>query len=130
MFEVTSCFCEYNGEILLLLRADTKPQGNTWGVPAGKIGDKETLLDATKREIKEETGITITGQALQYINKMYVKYPKFAFTYCMFRAKFTQMPKVTINNVEHKDFIWVSPKKALELNLIEDLDECIKMVYL
>ncbi len=36
-FEVVSCFVEYNDEILLLLRQDHKPEGNTYGVPAGKI---------------------------------------------------------------------------------------------
>jgi hypothetical protein len=30
-FEVVSCFIEVEGRILLLHRADHKPQGNTWG---------------------------------------------------------------------------------------------------
>jgi ADP-ribose pyrophosphatase YjhB (NUDIX family) len=38
-FEVVSCFVEYKNEILLLLRQDHKPQGNTYGVPAGKIDE-------------------------------------------------------------------------------------------
>ncbi len=49
-FEVVSCFVEYNDEILLLLRQDYKPEGNTYGVPAGKIDEGETPDKAMKRE--------------------------------------------------------------------------------
>ena len=129
-FEVTSCFCEYNGEILLLLRQDNKPQGNTLGVPAGKIDDNESLVDATIREIKEETGITIPTKTLEYIKKVYVKYSEFSFVYHIFRTQFVGKPEVLITQKEHKYFIWITPEKALKLNLIEDLDNCIKMVYL
>ena len=129
-FEVTSCFCEYRGEILLLLRQDNKPQDNTWGVPAGKIDDNESLVDATIREIKEETGIIVTSEKLEYVKKVYIKYPEFSFVYHMFKTEFSVKPEVLIAQKEHKDFVWITPEKALKLNLIEDLDNCIKMVYL
>ena len=53
-FDVISCFVEYDGEILLLHRQDHKPEGNTWGVPAGKVDKGESLLEAMTREIQEE----------------------------------------------------------------------------
>lgn len=49
-FEVVSCFVEYKDEILLLLRQDHKPEGNTYGVPAGKVDAGETINQAMKRE--------------------------------------------------------------------------------
>ena len=41
LFEVVSCFVEHNGEIILLHRQSQKPEGDTWGVPAGKVGEEE-----------------------------------------------------------------------------------------
>jgi 8-oxo-dGTP pyrophosphatase MutT (NUDIX family) len=35
--EVVGCFLENDGEFLILQRHDNKPQGNTWGLPSGKL---------------------------------------------------------------------------------------------
>ena len=35
-FEVSSIFCEVNGEFVLLKRLPNKHQPEKWGVPAGK----------------------------------------------------------------------------------------------
>ena len=43
-FDVASCFVEHDGEILLLHRQDHKPEGNTWGVPAGKVDEGEEIM--------------------------------------------------------------------------------------
>ena len=55
-YEVVGCFVEHNGKILLLHRQDNILQGNTWGLPAGRIEPGESPEEAMVREIKEETG--------------------------------------------------------------------------
>ena len=126
-FEVVSCFVEYENKILLLHRQDHKPQASTYGVPAGKIDPGETAVQAMQREGKEETQIDLEG--VVYIDKVFVRYPEYDFTYHMFHKKFTTQPHVIINPNEHKAYIRKAPKQALELNLIQDLDECIKIFY-
>ena len=58
-FEIVSCFVESDGKILLLHRQYHKPQGNTWGVPAGKVDKDEDIFQAIAREIAEEAGLLL-----------------------------------------------------------------------
>jgi len=128
-FEVVGCFMEYNGEILLLHRQDHKPEGNTWGVPAGKVDDGEKISGTMVREIYEETGFRLPSSQLSYFEKVYIKFPDFDFVYHIFHTKLVQRQKVAINYKEHKDFRWISPESALNMPLIQDLDDCINFFY-
>ena len=38
-------------------------------------------------------------------------------------------PNILINPQEHKTFQWIAPRDALTLNLIQDLDLCIKLFF-
>ncbi|MDI6721062.1 MAG: NUDIX domain-containing protein [Candidatus Aenigmarchaeota archaeon] len=127
-FEVVSCFCEYEGKMLLLERQDGKSEGGKWGVSAGKIDKGETSMEAIQREIGEETGLFIPPCRIDYFGKVYVKYPDYDFVYHMFYAAL-ENDGIKINHKEHKDYAWVSPPDALEMNLVMDEDECIRMFY-
>jgi len=47
-----------DGKILLTRRANN-PKGSLWTFPGGRIEFEETIAEALKREILEETGLTI-----------------------------------------------------------------------
>jgi len=126
-FEVVSCFVEYDNKILLLCRQDHKPQANTYGVPAGKVNEGETIQQAMEREGREETQIHLENAI--YVDKVYVRYPDYDFIYHMFHKKFVTQPKVTIHSNEHKAYRRETPKQALKMDLIQDLDQCIKLFY-
>ena len=128
-FEVVSCFLEYNDEILLLHRQDHKPEGNTWGVPAGKVDEGEEIYETIVREIREETGFEIPDKEIKHFTKLYVKYPNYDFIYHIYSTKLDKKQEVNINPNEHKNFKWTTPKNALSMNLIEDLDKCIELFY-
>ncbi len=128
-FEIVSCFLENNKEFLILHRHDHKPQGNTWGVPAGKVEINEKPTEAIKREIEEETGYKIDFESLNYFKELYVRYNDFDFIYHIFHLPIKQKPNVKLEENSHKDFKWITPKDALKINLIQDLDECIKLFY-
>lgn len=48
-----------NNQILIAKRADDAHQGGLWEFPGGKIENGESVLDALKREFKEEVDINI-----------------------------------------------------------------------
>lgn len=128
-FNVVSCYVEHNGKILLLFRNSNKSEGNRWGVPAGKIHLGESEQEAMVREIKEETGLEILPEKLDYFNKVYVRYPDYDFVYHIFFLKLDSEPIIKINPREHKEHAWVMPQDALNMKLVPDLDGCIKMYY-
>lgn len=128
-FEAVGCFVEYNGKILLLHRQDHKPQGNTWGIPSGKMEGKENLHSCMVREIEEESGLVVDKERLEFFKTVYVRFSDYDFVYHIFHIALDNEPKIKIDDTEHKDLQWLSPTDALKENLIEDLDGCIKLFY-
>lgn len=128
-FEIVSCFLEHNDKVLFLHRQDHKPEGNTWGVPAGKVDAGENIIEAIQREIVEEIQYKIDSEKLDYFDKLFVRYPSYDFVYHIFHHICERMPVVVLNSDEHKDSCWVEPQQALEMNLIPDEDACIKLFF-
>jgi 8-oxo-dGTP pyrophosphatase MutT (NUDIX family) len=56
---------EHGGEVQVLLQVRWKPEtdpaySGTWEIPAGAIEKGERVYDALRREVYEETGLTVT----------------------------------------------------------------------
>jgi len=127
---VVSCFIEFEGKFLSVLRQNLKPEGNKWGVPAGKVEPGESPRHAIAREIKEEVGLDIQeNQQLFYFGTVYVRYPNIDFDFEIWSAKLESKPIVVLNYEEHKDYKWNTPLEALKDNLVLDEPECIKLFY-
>lgn len=127
ILKAVGCYIRCNEEILLLHRQDHRPEGNTWGLPAGKINAGEKPKDAIIREISEETGMAIPASKINFLGKVYVKYPTYDSIFYVFKTELENQQEVTIDINEHKDYKWISPKNALDLELIGDLGETIKI---
>jgi 8-oxo-dGTP diphosphatase len=53
---VVGVVCVRDGEVLLIRRANPPRQGE-WSIPGGRIEPGEAVLDAARRELREETGV-------------------------------------------------------------------------
>jgi 8-oxo-dGTP diphosphatase len=126
-FEVAGCFVEREGKLLLLHRRDDRPQGNTWGVPAGKLTRAETPEEAMRRELWEETGIDVHDRDLRAVKTVFVRYAEYDFLFHVFSVSVPAEVSVTLRSEEHKNFRWVTPLGALGLRLIPDLAKCIEL---
>ncbi len=129
IFEVVACLLEQAGEILLLHRQSHKNQPNTWGLPAGKVETGESREQALTREIFQETGYVVDPYQPKHVITRNVRYPEFDFVYHMYHLSLTIRPTIQINLGEHQASQWVSPNRALELNLILDLPDCLRLYY-
>ena len=128
-FEIVSCYVEYQGSLLILHRQAHKPEGNTWGLPAGKIDEGESKITAMLRELNEETGIIKQASDLEFLDTVYVQYPEYHFIYHMFKIKLNSLPEIKLNDNEHQAHKWANPSDVLQLPLVRDLDSCIRMSY-
>lgn len=127
--EVAACFIRVGDEVLLLKRLPEKPQGTTWGIPGGKFDEGESPADTVIRETREETGIDMSDQSLDYYGKVYVRYPEMDYVFHIFEYKAEDFPQVKFNPKEHADYRWVTLEDALQMTLIPGEEECISLVY-
>jgi nucleoside triphosphatase len=92
---------------------------NRWTVPGGHIELGEKVEEALKREIEEETGLEIEPvrflllQEAIYSEEFY-KPKHFIFLDYLCEAKTTD---VKVDKDEMQDFVWIEPRKALEMNI-------------
>lgn len=116
--EVAGCYCEFEDKILLLRRHPQKAQGNTWGLPAGKLEKNEDPRRAAIREVYEEVGLEIEGIDLEEVGKLFVRLDHVDFIFHMFRKRFYVYPFIHLGLKEHLEAKWITLAEALELPLI------------
>jgi phosphoglycolate phosphatase len=101
-----------------VLMVRTHKWSNLWGIPGGKIERGETSIDALRREILEETRLTLDEIEFVLVqdcidSQEFFRKEHFLLLNYLARATSTS---VTLND-EAREFIWLPPSDALALDL-------------
>jgi RimJ/RimL family protein N-acetyltransferase/8-oxo-dGTP pyrophosphatase MutT (NUDIX family) len=115
--EVSACYIEIGGEILLMKRSLSSVEGGTWGVPAGKLEAGETPYQAAIRELFEETQIRVSPLQITEIGKLYVQKPRGTYIYHMFQVHLNEKPHLHLSH-EHTEYLWANPEQIEALDLV------------
>jgi 8-oxo-dGTP pyrophosphatase MutT (NUDIX family) len=126
--EVAGCYCDFKGKVLILKRHPQRPQGGSWGLPAGKLEQGESPSDGVLRELFEETGLGLKPEDVQFLGSLYVRHPDLDFIFHIFYKHFNSLPEVILGLEEHLEARWVTIEEALALPLISGGGEVLYYV--
>lgn len=63
-----------NGESILLVKRGHEPSKGLWSLPGGRVVRGETLAEALRREVREETGIEVeVGEVAGVVERQYLQ---------------------------------------------------------
>jgi 8-oxo-dGTP pyrophosphatase MutT (NUDIX family) len=129
MLRVVGCFLEYDGRFVLLHRHAHKPDGNTWGLPAGKVEEGETDADALLRELREETGYQADKSELLYLREDTYQFDHGSVEFVVYKVVLSRPHAVQIEENAHQSYKWVRPSEGYAMpDLIPGLHTVIERV--
>lgn len=119
MLVVRCMIINADGDVLIARRSDNDShKAGYWEFPGGKLDEGQDLNTALKREVKEETGLTLnTVSNVSYIESEMIdsgKYNGLAYVVIVAKGNVKET-KVSLSD-EHSDYKWVNPKMIPDLN--------------
>ena len=124
--QVAACYIEIDNKLLLLQSTPEKSEPEVWGVPAGKLEKNENPESAARRELFEETGISIEHQSqMQSLGSLYIRKPEVDYVYHLFKVKLDKVPEIRLSD-EHQSYKWASSKDLEEVPLMSGAKEALK----
>lgn len=101
-----------------------------WVVPGGKIEAGDTMVETVHREVREETGMSVTD--VEFFDAKDGDIPdeldrEGQFVYLDFVCR-VEDPDVELDGREAVDYLWIDPGEALEsdLDIVEDTREFVR----
>ncbi|MEK6935737.1 MAG: NUDIX domain-containing protein [Nanoarchaeota archaeon] len=132
VFIVTYYHSNKNKILYLILKRKLHWKG--WEFPKGGINNSENLINAVKRELKEETGQTSLKIKNHHFSGKY-KYPQaypdrtgiIGQTYNLFSAE-VKNKKIILDKKEHTGYKWLSFDKAIKKLTYDNQKKCLRKV--
>lgn len=102
----------------LVLMIRTRKWGGKWGIPGGKIERGETAEEALRREVAEETGLSLRGVRFVMVQDCVdpVEFHRPAHFLLLNYAAEAEPGEVRLND-EAEEFCWVTPAEAAAMDL-------------
>lgn len=105
----TLCYIEKENDVLLMLRNKKKndPNAGKWIGIGGKVEPHETLVDAMKREVYEETGFTVLEYTyrgvIHFTSTMHASEDMHLYVITNFSGTFTPCDEGSLSWINKKD---------------------------
>lgn len=125
LFKAVGLVCFYRKTVLLLKRNKDKSFPDCWGLPSGRLRQRESEAGGAVRELFEETGILISSDNITETMEYHIINNELSYVYTVFKCDFITKPKVTIKSDEHVTSEWVTIESALDRRLVPDLSQCL-----
>ena len=100
------------GRVLLVKRGN-EPRKGHWSIPGGLLEIGESMVDATRREVLEETGLTVTPEAMiEVVERIYKEEERVRYHYIIvdywasLAGGFSQVAKASSDAA---DLCWADP---------------------
>lgn len=118
----------HNNKVLVLREASYEEGTNTglWDVPGGRINSDEPILEGLAREVKEESGLSITpGEVLG----VFETFPEIKGELCHIVRVFYKAEADTTDvflSADHDAFTWVGAGELNDTELVSSLPALIE----
>lgn len=122
------CFVKKDGKYLMLHRSPTKRiMPDVWMAPGGHVEFNEGLFACARREILEETGLTIKNIKVKAIGTAYLGDLDQELHFHLLTADYAGGE--VDNTLEDGELVWVSKEEILKLpTLLAELKEVLPFV--
>ena len=120
------CLIQKEDKILLQNRVKTDWRG--YAFPGGHIEIGESIVDAVVREVREETGLTITDPKLCGVKQFPLKDGKYENgRYLVFLFRVDKFSGEVISS-EEGEMRWIAKRDLHKFNLVQDFDDMLKVM--
>lgn len=119
------CFVQKDGKYLMLHRSPTKRiMPDVWMAPGGHREFNEGLFECARREVFEETGLSIKNLRVKVIGNAYLKDLDQEFHFHLLVADYAGGE--LIPKIDDGEFVWLTPEEILKLpTLLAELKHVI-----
>lgn len=113
MKQTTLCYLERDGQYLMLHRVKKEHDENhdKWIGVGGKFEDRESPEDCVRREVLEETGLTLTAVPLLRACDLRLRYLATEYMHLFHATGFTGTPK----DCDEGELAWIGKRKLAAL---------------
>lgn len=101
----------------ILIGEDTRKGDAVYGVPGGHWESGETLKEAAKREVQEESGVTCENMTLISVYDFYREDKQKSYVTIGMKAQYASGDLSNLQEEGRLNWNWYTPEEALKLNL-------------